>query len=452
MKDPASSDVVEGLDPPLTVPGSQKKDWVRAVQGEQKGLTKYDVEVTMKDGVGSVIVPDEIIKDASPLWEDFLMGKFLDKAPHIAKVHAIVNKIWTMGDKSSMVEVFVINSNTMKFKIPNQGIRNKITRRGMWNLAGVPVVMSKWTPFIEDDQPEEKSIPLWVHLKNVPTNMVSWKGLSFITSPVGVPARLHPETAQCINIKVAKVFVNADLTKELPKTMNFNFHGKDTLVEYSYPWLPSRCSNCAKWGHLENACLAPKKVQQVEEVEDGEIVALAIRETDNVAMRADTPMEDTEEVTTPSAVIAETHGVVETEDTMNSDGKEEKVVEPESTTNTEGEEWMDVSPSKASRSPKKTPETEEVSILSASRFSVLSLSEEGEEEELEKPEDMERDTEQAKSEGIVVGQKKKNEKEVILRQSLPRGSKDNHRYLTDTKVQKAKETPALNKTSSRKAQ
>ena len=66
--------------------------WVGAVQG-QKVLKKYEVEIEMKNGVGSIVVPEEITKDVAPLWDDFLIGKFLDEAPHIAKIHAIVNKI-----------------------------------------------------------------------------------------------------------------------------------------------------------------------------------------------------------------------------------------------------------------------------------------------------------------------------------------------------------------------
>lgn len=165
MVTPAVSASSEEGSPPPTVQATQKENWVRAVQGVKKGLKKYDVSISMKDGVGSINVPEEVIKEASPLWEDFIMGKFLDKAPHIAKVHAIVNKIWSMGDKSQMIDVFVINSNRMKFRVANMDARARILRRCMWNLAGIPVVMSKWTPFIEEDQPEEKSIPLWVHLK-----------------------------------------------------------------------------------------------------------------------------------------------------------------------------------------------------------------------------------------------------------------------------------------------
>lgn len=221
----------------------------------------------MNEGVGMVKVPEEVFQDSFPLWEDFLIGKFLEEAPHIAKIHAIVNKIWALGDKDHMIEVFPINATTMKFRICNSVLRNRVLRRGMWNLADIPVVMSKWSPFPEESQPVMESIPLWVHMKNIPVNMFSWKGLSFAASPLGIATRLHPETAQCLNKKVAKIFVNADLTKELPRAMNFTFHGKETLVEYTYQWLPSRCSNGNKWGHLAKACLA--EVRKTQQSQDG---------------------------------------------------------------------------------------------------------------------------------------------------------------------------------------
>ncbi|KAL0792916.1 hypothetical protein Bca101_064293 [Brassica carinata] len=104
--------------------GGSKGSWIRAVQG-QKVLKKYDVEVTMKDGIGSVMVPEEITKDVAPLWDDFLIGKFLDNAPHIAKIHAIVNKIWTPNDKERKIEVFEVNPTMMKFEDFQSADRNR---------------------------------------------------------------------------------------------------------------------------------------------------------------------------------------------------------------------------------------------------------------------------------------------------------------------------------------
>lgn len=78
----------------------------------------------------------------------------MEKAPHIAKVHAIVNKIWALSDKSQMTHVYEINSPTMKFKVGNLVTRNRIIKRAMWNSAEIPVVMAKWSPLTEDIKQE----------------------------------------------------------------------------------------------------------------------------------------------------------------------------------------------------------------------------------------------------------------------------------------------------------
>lgn len=68
------------------------KSWVLAAK-DKKSLMKYEVEVSMKDGKHTVAIPNEVLVDSMPLWEDFVVGKFLDLAPHLAKVHMMVNKI-----------------------------------------------------------------------------------------------------------------------------------------------------------------------------------------------------------------------------------------------------------------------------------------------------------------------------------------------------------------------
>lgn len=92
--------------------------------------------------------------------------------------------------------------------------------------------------FAEEGSVEVTIVPLWVHLKNIPMDMYSWKGLRFVISAVGEPIRLHPETSQCLNFKVAKVFVNADFSKELPKSMTL-LHQKENKQ-----WL-----NCLIFGY-----------------------------------------------------------------------------------------------------------------------------------------------------------------------------------------------------------
>lgn len=135
-------------------------------------------------------VPSAVIDEANLLWEDFVIAQFLETAPHVAKVHVILNKIWTFGDKLQKIDVYEMDEVTMRIRIPNEAVREKIVRHGMWNIAGIPIVVSKWSPV--KDESQAKLTLLWVHLTKVPMNMYSWEGLSFIASAAGIPDKLHP--------------------------------------------------------------------------------------------------------------------------------------------------------------------------------------------------------------------------------------------------------------------
>lgn len=239
--------------------------WVSVAQ-DRKCLKKYDVEISTKEGVHSVEIPEDVFTSSTPLWEDFIVGKFLDISPHVAKVHMVLNKIGKYGDESAKVEVFEVNATTMRFRVSNPKSKEKILKRGMWNIVGVLMVVSKWTPRTEEEKQEEVAMPMWVHLRKVPLHMFSWEGLSFITSAIGFPVKLHPETIACSNFEETKIFVEVDVSKTLPKEINFSKDGKKFVVEFHFPWLPSRCELCDKWGHSANVCatkgLAKKKLRE----------------------------------------------------------------------------------------------------------------------------------------------------------------------------------------------
>ena len=398
------------------------------VQGH-KSLKKYEVEIEMKDGIGLIMVPEEITKDVAPLWDDFLIGKFLDTAPHIAKVHSIVNKIWTLNDKNQKIDVFEVNATTMKFRILNQADKNRILRRGMWNLAGIPVVMTKWSPVVEKEKPPTQSIPMWVHVKKVPLKMFSWQGLSFVTSSLGVPGRLHPETAQCLNLEVAKVFVNVDLTKDLPKNLNFNVQGEEVLVEYSYPWLPKKCEKCEKWGHTGKICsMRGEGLRNKQgDLEDGEI------RDDSLEKGKESSKEKEKDQKEPNTENQKERGSTRIQTMeVHENGIATGEKTPEAITKGNNEEWEDVSPGKASCSPREL-EFGQVSILTKSRFSVLAPVEEGD------PPENEDKQSQSGEDGCSSEEK---EEEMIHRKYLPRDSKINHRYLKGG--QKAQEASQSN--------
>ncbi|XP_024010162.1 uncharacterized protein LOC112085231 [Eutrema salsugineum] len=98
---------------------------------------------------------------------------------------------------------------------------------------------------------------MWVVLRNVPSSMFSWKGLSFFTSPLGEPKKLHQDTLWATNFEEAKVFVDVNLHRKLPESFDFKSStGLDTVVYYEFPWMPPRYTSCAKWGHCAADCKA----------------------------------------------------------------------------------------------------------------------------------------------------------------------------------------------------
>ncbi|ESQ38429.1 hypothetical protein EUTSA_v10029223mg [Eutrema salsugineum] len=226
--------------------------WTEVVKKKEQ-LQQFSMEADEIEGVKVFRVPEAILNEA-PMWDDCVLGKFLKKAPHVGSIHMTVNRIWTVGNTEAKIDVFVVNETTVKFRIADRKMRERVLRRKMWNIKDVPMLVSKWSPKEEEVQPILQSVPLWVVMKNVPRKLYNWKGLSFLASPIGVPKQLHPDTLWVKDFEVAKISVEVDLTKTLPKFHCFEIQGKTVEIQYEFPWLPPYCTNCDGWGHVAADC------------------------------------------------------------------------------------------------------------------------------------------------------------------------------------------------------
>lgn len=205
----------------IEVVSQPSKPLYASIVQNKSTLLNHDLKISMVDGSPTVESPDDILEGSAPMWDKILIRKFLATAPHIAKVHVIVNKIWTLGDKNLKVDVFAVDQTTMKFKIHDSSARNRVIRRGMWNIANITMIVSKWFLVSEEAQLKINTMPMWIVLKNVPHKMFHWKGLGFFASAIGVPQKFHPHTEMCKSFDEAKMFVETNLSKKLPKKLSF---------------------------------------------------------------------------------------------------------------------------------------------------------------------------------------------------------------------------------------
>ncbi|KAG2310324.1 hypothetical protein Bca52824_021881 [Brassica carinata] len=190
--------------------------------------------------------------------------------------------------------------------------------------------------------------------------------------------------------------------------MNFKFQGKDTLIDFSYPWLPTKCSTCGKWGHSEKVCLKQKEVEEVR-------------------IDADSAPKQSE---TNHPVVSNSGG---SHIEVSEKGQRVEVIEDKSFNNKEQADdreknWS--TPVKVSRTSEKAKEREldQDSILSSSRFAVLS----SEEEEGEIPQQEPSTTVEVPPQAPIQKKQEVSVKAASTRPSLPRTSKDNHKIISNS--------------------
>lgn len=158
-----------------------------------------------------------------------------------------MNRIWTVTDKSSKIDVQFLNKTTVLFRIKSDRIHEHILKRRYWHIGNIPLVVDEWNPATAQAPPDLPAMPLWVDLKDVPPHLFSNQGLSFLSSTTGNFVKLHPNTERCFRLDVAWVLVEVNLQTSLVYKICFPDDSRKTvIVLVSYPWLPPHCSLCSK--------------------------------------------------------------------------------------------------------------------------------------------------------------------------------------------------------------
>jgi len=68
-------------------------------------ISDFQPDFCVKNGAASVTIPPEVVTNSVSLWKCFVVGFFMGDAPHVGSVHATVNRIWTVLEKSSKIDV-----------------------------------------------------------------------------------------------------------------------------------------------------------------------------------------------------------------------------------------------------------------------------------------------------------------------------------------------------------
>ncbi|CAH2047993.1 unnamed protein product [Thlaspi arvense] len=217
MVNPAT--VSDSITPPLIGGAQTPRKWSSFLQ-ESAQLEEIGTPTQHISGAPFVLIPDENIAAAKHEFKDFIFARFHGDSAEMGRIIGVINAIWAR--------------------------------------SGFPMFVAPWTQDLDPEQPPITSVIIPVELCNVPYLLFNKESLSRISTAVGKPVSLAPETERKENFEVAKVYVRVDLTKTLPLSVISGFSsGKEVEIAISYPWLPLKCDTCGKYGHEKRSCCLP---------------------------------------------------------------------------------------------------------------------------------------------------------------------------------------------------
>ncbi|KAF6172969.1 hypothetical protein GIB67_006345 [Kingdonia uniflora] len=226
------------------------------IPSRSKGLIKLNfTPLETIDGSPKVSFKAEEFKESIEEFDSYLIGNSVGKRLEYSFVRDFLIKEWNL---KSLVEVTMKN-NIFFLKFSSSEEMEGMLKMDPQSINSVLFVIRPWRPFIETEDSELKTIPIWVNLKKVPVHLWTSHGIAKIASFIGTPLLLDKKTEDWTTSSFARVCVEVHSDKDLPNFIPIVYEGIRRLnIEVEYNWIPTKCSACKVFGH--NTLKCPKKV------------------------------------------------------------------------------------------------------------------------------------------------------------------------------------------------
>ncbi|XVE48983.1 hypothetical protein DITRI_Ditri01bG0045400 [Diplodiscus trichospermus] len=140
--------------------------------------------------------------------------------------------------------------------------RDKVLEEGPWHVQNKPLIVRKWEPGLTTLDLDFSRIPLWVHLSNVPLELFTKEGLSYIASAIGNPLYMDRIIAAQQRLAYAKICVELDVNLEVPDSIEVQMKdGTLITIWVETPWYPLKRQVCNSFGHSSKYC-AKKEIKK----------------------------------------------------------------------------------------------------------------------------------------------------------------------------------------------
>ena len=252
---------------------SQNSSWSQIVAASRNQMnTKLDYfEPMVINGKQIVVPPEEVRQEGSLHWDNCLVGHFVGHRPAFPVVRSFAKSLWS---KAGLQEVIAQTNGFVFFKFSTADGMLSILDHGPWFIAGRFLVLKKWERNLDlTIEASVTKIPIWVLLYNVPVELWTPLGLSYIASAAGKPLFADSITLSRKRLSYARVCIEieagAQLIEEITLASGISEDPcSDTMkVKAVYQWIPAQCSHCKVFGHNFQSCASNPDLKQPASLE-----------------------------------------------------------------------------------------------------------------------------------------------------------------------------------------
>ena len=245
---------------PVEGEGVPKRSWAQVVEATRnQENTKLDFfEPLLINGKQIVAPPEDVRLEGSLFWQNCLVGHFVGPRPAFPVVNTIAKSLWS---KDGLQEVIAQANGYIFFKFSEAKGVSSVLERGPWFIAGRVIILKKWERNLNlSKEAAVNRIPIWVLLYNVPVELWTPKGLSYIASAAGTPLFTDTTTLSRKRLNYARVCIEIEAGAQLVEEINLASGVSEDLcsdtisIKVKYQWNPEQCSHCRVFGHSFLSC------------------------------------------------------------------------------------------------------------------------------------------------------------------------------------------------------
>lgn len=195
-------------------------------------------------GLPSITFSDEEISHLSARFRLALIGRFRSNRPSLISIRKTFDRI---GFLSSFT-ISLLDDKHILIHFSSYDDFLRCLLRKIWKIDDSTVEVFRWTHDF-DPTVESPYIPVWIGLEGLPIHLFDPLSLFSIANLIGRPLKSDTATSHLSRPSVARVCVELDLSKELPKAVWLHLGHLSFLQPITYEDLPDFCLSCKKFGH-----------------------------------------------------------------------------------------------------------------------------------------------------------------------------------------------------------